>query len=291
MGLRPNFLILGANKAGTSSLHIYLAQHPDIFMPENKEPTFFPYLANAIQPAKGNPGLDKAVTNWEDYEALFADAGGFKIRGESSTAYLHNPAVPPLIKEHLPDVKMVAVFREPADRAFSNYTMYRRWNIEPLRTFKAALKAEPKRLADGMNDGYGYTTLGFYADRVEQYLSLFPHDRFRFFLFDDIKHDAAAVAREIFEFLDIDPDVPVDASKRYNVNTLTRSQPLDTLLQKQKVKKLVPNAILQCLHNLNTYKPQLSPQQHRELQDLYREDIKRLAKLIDRDLTHWLNPR
>lgn len=147
----PTFLIIGSGRSGTTSLHAYLRQHPEVFMSEVKEPSFFSFMDGGI-PSRG-PGSEwlrrTAVTTREAYEALFAASAGARAIGEASPAYLIDPAVPARIHALIPHVRLVAILRHPAERAHAAYLGRRRDGLDPAPTFEAALRDEDRRLGQG----------------------------------------------------------------------------------------------------------------------------------------------
>jgi hypothetical protein len=118
----PNFLLIGAPKAATTSLAQYLGQHPEVFMAVPKEPHFLAF--DRAPPAYRGPGTDpdwfniSTITNPGHYRRLFAGAGGAKALGEASTAYLYLESTVEGIRRHVPDIRMIAVLRNPVDRAY-----------------------------------------------------------------------------------------------------------------------------------------------------------------------------
>ena len=139
----PNFLIIGANKAGTTSIYSYLKQHPQIYMSPVKEPMFFTLEGKNIDRTEVSRQitLKTAVNDIEDYQALFQGVSNEKAIGEASTAYLHCPWCAERIKQYIPDVKLIAILRDPIERAYSNYLMYVRWGLETL-DFPEAVRQE-----------------------------------------------------------------------------------------------------------------------------------------------------
>lgn len=238
----PNFLIIGATKAGTTSLHHYLGQHPDIFVAPAKETNFF-----AQESALCFTG--KAISLPEEYAAQFAGATTQKAIGESSPAYLAVPAAPERIARMLPNIKLIAILRNPVDRAYSHYLMRRRQGREDRETFEEVLN-EPDR-----DPVRSYTERGFYGKFLTRYFEHFPKEQIKVFLYEDLVDDPKTVVRDCFEFLGVDPDVQIDTSKKHNVN---------------------PKA------------PALPLQIHRRLLNIYREDVLNLQKMIHRDLSSWL---
>jgi hypothetical protein len=139
-------MIIGAGSSGTSSLYQYLRQHPNVYMPPKKELHFFVHDEPGTWPTKKDGSLDRfnPVTTWEDYLGWFAKAQPGMAVGEASPMYMYFEHAAARIKDRLPDVKLIAILRNPADRAFSGYIHTVRDGLEPL-DFKAALEEEPNR--------------------------------------------------------------------------------------------------------------------------------------------------
>lgn len=195
--MRPTFLVIGSQKAGSTSVHRALRQHPEVFVPGKKELNFF------FLDAEYRKGLP-----W--YERLFeTDAPGIKARGEASPGYICHPETPRRIHDALPDVKLVLTVRNPIDRAYSQYWDNRRQLAEPFTWDEAV---EPL-LADHRfvpGDGRrGYLSRGVYMPHIERYLALFPREQLLVVVLDDLKADPHAEHRRIFEFVGVDPEIEV----------------------------------------------------------------------------------
>jgi hypothetical protein len=167
----PNFLIIGAQKSGTTSLYNYLKQHPQIFMPRLKEPHFFTYEGQL-------PPHPSVVTSWQDYRALFADARDEIAVGEASPSYLHGEQAPRRIAHYFPTIKLIAILRNPADRAFSNWMHNVSYGREEL-DFGQALQAEERRIQEGVGYLFWYRYKGFYHRHLTRYLALFDRTQLR----------------------------------------------------------------------------------------------------------------
>ena len=152
---KPNFIVIGAMKAATTSLYTYLKQHPEIFMTKVKEPMFF----NNFQQENNYKILGKKrkkLNTLEEYLAMFKDVKNEKAIGEASPAYIYNQKAPQLIKEHLPNVKIIAILRHPTDRAYSNYLHAKRADRENVTSFQGAIELEQKRIQDKWSPLYHY---------------------------------------------------------------------------------------------------------------------------------------
>ena len=181
----PNFVVVGVAKAGTSSLHGYLRQHPDVFMPQMKDPGFFAFNNQA------DPWRYK-VTSREAYEALFADVRGERAIGEVSDTYFDSKVAPANIKAAIPDARLIVSLREPASRAFSLYHMMlrNRGMNEGLSFLEALERGEGLRLG--------------YHDSLKAYFDHFDRSRIRVVLFDDLTRNTLATVQSLFGFLGID---------------------------------------------------------------------------------------
>jgi sulfotransferase family protein len=190
----PTFFIIGAPKAGTTSLHLYLDQHPGIQMSANKEPRFF------AGPEDGIPYAPGRVTTLREYEALFDPT--VPVRGEASTDYAFHPrrqGVPARIKRLVPDASFLYLVRDPIARTISHYKM------------RVAFLGERRPLAQALADladrSSPYLWPSLYASQLERYLSVFPYERIMVVDQADLLTDRASTLRGIFSFLGVDPDV------------------------------------------------------------------------------------
>jgi Sulfotransferase domain len=294
---KPNFFIVGAAKAGTSSLYNYIAQHPDVFMPELKEPHFFSEWKS--------PVLE--IDSMEEYLRLFEEAPENARVGEASTSYLASTEAAQRIRRFNSDARIIMVLRNPVDRAYSQYWNHVRDNMEPL-SFEQALEAEPERIREGQWHGFYYVEGGRYAEQVARYMDAFGRDSVRVYLFEDLSQDALGVCRDAFSFLRIDPSYPISARRVYNRGGPQKSVVLSKLTYRgialaREVQKALGTGesvrssllfarlreVKEWLQEKNTKRaPEMKPETKRMLRRAYREDIVRLEGLIERNLRHWL---
>ena len=297
----PNFLIIGAQKSGTTSLYHYLEQHPEVYMSPIKEPRFF--ALEGRKPDFRGPGSEERVNRWavtdiEEYRALFEGVEGEKAIGEASVTYIHSPQAPERIKHHVPEAKLVALLRNPVERAYSAYTQRVRDGREPL-SFGSALREEESRLRDNWSPGWGYRRLGFYHRHLKRYYALFGKESIQVHLYEDLSEDPVGVSQDIFRFLRVDDAFVPDTSLRHNVSGIPKSQALLRLVKqpsfvKSALRPLLPGGLRKRLsvnvRNWNLEKaPPLPEEARRELAEAYREDILGLQDLIGRDLSGWLD--
>lgn len=288
----PSFLVIGAYKSGTTALHHWLRAHPDLFLPERKEPSYFAF-AEAVAPFD-HPAARDAVRDRSSYEALFAAARPHEVVGEVSPAYLAVPAACARIRAHLPAARLIAVLRNPVERAYSDYLMYRRDGLEREPDFLRALAQQSER--DAATDPTSrYIETGFYAAQIERFQQAFPATQLHVLLHDDLRVDESGTLRRVFEHLRVDPDVELGVQPPSNVSGVpTRPSLRVAYALRRRLRRvigpLVPDTVkrrvdAQLEQRLD--RPAMPDDARRFLADLYRADIDRLGTLIGRDLTAW----
>jgi hypothetical protein len=286
---RPTFIIIGAMKCGTTSLHHYLSDHPQIqALPAMKETNFFSGPAEGIPYPPGS----KRITSLDEYERLFDSA--YAVRGEASPCYTLYPrrkGVPERIRELVPEVKLIYLVRDPIDRALSQYH------------FGVSVENEQRSLHDAFRDLSDpcslYTCPGLYAMQLERYLSCFPQDRILVIDQADLRAERRATLREIFAFLAVDDSF---SSSRFDeeVNTgaelrtysnlviLHRRVQASPLLQKlpRGVRRLLRRSA-QAIVSQPLERPALDEDIRARLRDLYRDDVERLRALTGKTFPTW----
>jgi hypothetical protein len=299
----PNFLVIGAGKGGTTSLHRWLAQHPQVFVTRLKETNYFAYEASYLMPGAAAPPEGRRlfpVCSWDEYLALFGGAAEFEARGEVSPRYLAWPAVPERIAARLPDVRLVAILRHPVDRAYSSFLMHARDGRE-RRPFAEAIRQELNGTADpGLAYGQlNYLRLGFYHRHLSGYWGKFAPERLHIELYDDLRTDTRGLLRRVYRFLGVDEGFEPDLSARLNPSGVPRHRLLAPLLRKNRVSRAV-RALLpwpleprferafERWRARQLTKPPLDLALRAELIGRYRDDIRRLGERLERDLSSWL---
>ncbi len=294
---QPNFLLIGAQKCGTEALYNALRQHPDIFMSPNKEPFFFVMDGRPPEYRIPSPGYARwLVWEWERYLGLFEGAAGQKAIGEASAIYLSSyfpERTAERIRRRLPGARLIAVLRQPADRAYSAFNYYNARGLEPLGDFTEALAAEPARIRANEIPDLRHRMNGCYFANLKPFFELFPRERIHVILYEDWEARPGAVLRETFRFLCVDENAPVEV-KRLNVTRRYRSQRLRHVLQGRSrfgrwPEALLPAGFRRVLGRWNeSGVPPLPLEIRRTLTESYREDILALQELIGRDLSRWL---
>ena len=247
-------------------------------------------------PAARLPIARAAVYEWDAYLQLFAGAAGKRAIGEASAIYLSSyfpEKTAARIRDRIPAAKLIALVRQPAERAYSAYNFYRARDFEPLASFAEALAAEPARIEANDTPDFRYRMNGFYDANLKPYYDIFPREQIRVYLFEEWNADPAGTLRSIFRFLDVDEDAPIGVERR-NVTHRYRSQRLHRFLARpgrfgKRLHRVLPAALRSRLDRWNQMQPPpMPPEIWRELTEGYREDILNLQALIGRDLSHWL---
>ena len=289
----PNFIVIGAAKAGTTALYWYLAEHPAVFMSPVKETNFFAYGVDASgRLLYGDPDVHKfPVKTLAEYEALFAVAGEARAVGEASPIYLECPQAPARIRAMLPDVRLVCCLRHPVDRAYADYLMYlwrRGRRFEPARDLTAdAVWARPDSR---------WMDVSRYHAQLARYYEVFPRERIHVFLFDDLKRSTIEAVQGVYRFLGIDPAFVPDLETAHNVGGVPTSRALESFLTNRSLRAVVepwiPKRAADWVRRIRTGNmrkaPALPGELRQELTSRFREDIVRTSGLIGRNLDHWL---
>ena len=200
----PNFVIIGAARSGTTSLYRYLSEHPDVFTSPVKETNYFAWEAE--RPPEGSAPMPEQmypIRVAAAYRALFDAVSGQRAIGEASPRYLHIPGVPERLAAELPDVRLVAILREPARRAYADYMVRRRKGIE-IRSFEALIEAEAPRMhAPPLPGSRPILHHGLYHAHLRRWLAAVPHDRLLVLLYDDLAADPGDLFARLCRFLGI----------------------------------------------------------------------------------------
>lgn len=301
----PDFLVIGAGKCGTTSLDHYLRQHPGIYMSPVKEPNFYGLVSLDVDEFATTPEQVKfynsCVTEEQEYLRLFEEAGINQLKGEISNTYLYHSQACAEIKSRIPEAKLVAIFRQPAERLYSRYLHLARENRLPTRDFSDCL--DTSTIWWQRDD---LVKEGFYFKHLSKFYENFSSDQIKVFLFEDLKRDPQALMRELLEFLGADSSFEPDMSVNYNSSGFVKNKLYDSVfgqigIVRKAAGAMIPNSLFKKLKNSqgaqkalnkvrekNLHKPKFDPDLKRSITDIYKEDIVKLSELIGRDLKHWL---
>jgi hypothetical protein len=273
----PNLFVVGASKAGTTSLWRYLDAHPDIFMSRMKEPHYF---------AGFMPHTRIAALETDDYLALFRGAEHVRWRGDASPSNLVHARAAPAIKERCPDARIVISLRDPVERAYSAY-LQRRLRGTVDETFTDVAREGSKNVS---GDHGRFIASYLAAEHVERYQRLFG-PALHILLFEDLVADRAAVMGGVFEFLDVDAGLAPADPTPHNAFRSARGPVADRLLASQglrrRARQIVPAPLRPQVERILSQpapKPALPDDARVMLTTYYRDDVERLGELLGRPL-------
>jgi hypothetical protein len=295
----PNFFVVGAGRCGTTSLHQFLGQHPDVFVCGRKSPNHF--ATHVPQPEWETPVARAMARQWVAdegaYRMLFEGVTTEHAIGDVSPVYLQALDVPRRLHDAHPEAKIIAILRDPVERAHAHFIGRQRDGIETCATFEERVAAE---LASPMPDDVAFGHLlgcGRYHHFLAPYVEKFGADRVKVLLYDDLVADPLALMKEIFTFLDVDPGFAPDLGARLNRTGVIRDRParvvwtrsvrVRTALRPYLPERLRRSVGRRFLSDID--KPALDPELRRRLVEVFRDDIGALEGLIDRDLSGWLS--
>jgi hypothetical protein len=301
LAVKPNFIIVGAPKCGTTALYEYLRPHPNVFLPEIKEPHFF---------AK-DLGTYPRIKTLEEYTEIFAASTEQHLRvGEASVYYLRSSTAIPNIGEFNPDARIIAMFRNPVEMVHSLHSQLLYVAEENESDFETAWRLQERRsrgldLPPRSRGAFlvQYAEVGKFGTQVQRLLSVFPRAQVKLILFDDFAASPQRVYDEVIDFLDI-PHDNRSGFPRVNDNKRARLTWLRNLARKpppalrdavRGLKQAVGaeglSAVKKKIVDLNTVKERrrpLSPEFRAELVETFRDEVALLSRQLNRDLSHWV---
>ena len=279
--MKVNTFIVGAPKAGTTSLHFYLQQHPDVCMSEIKEPNYF----TAQEVVKLY--YDVSPVNSEDwYHSIFTEPTR-KVVGEGSVSYLFYPEVAQKIYEYNPEARILIILRSPVQRAFSHYLMDCRLGLCDISLEE--LLDNPSKYPHFYQQ---FIELGMYHQQTKRYIDVFGQNQVKVMFYDDFKTDTNLFVDQVFSFLDLRPvDFNMVVKNKFK-------QPSSTIVAKLYQFKwlrsylniVFPKVLLLKIKSVlfkDSKKPKLDHSIKRKLSNIYKNDIAELSKLLSKDLSAW----
>ncbi len=284
----PNFFIVGAPKAGTTSIYEYIKNHPQIFMSSIKEPNYF-----SINILNENDQL-KPIRNKKKYLDLFKNTKNEKIIGEASTFYLSDHDAPKLIHDVSPTAKILISIRDPVEREFSHFLMHYVAG-ETVRTFHDQLQIEIKN--HQTSSEYFALKHGMYYENIKRYLDIFDKNQVKIIIFEEFIRNTEKSLQSLFDFLNIDLSIPENVDQVYNQFALPRNQISSSIIRNQTLKKIVKNILPR---RTSTYiyetffvkkgykKPDMKNEDRELLVRFYENDVEKIKTLLGRELP-WSN--
>jgi hypothetical protein len=297
----PDFFIIGAPKAGTTALHRALSLHPQLFMSAVKEPKFF--LCDGPPPRDGGPGDAHSYREWiwqpDAYERLFDPAPLGALKGESTPLYLADPSAHRRIHDAVPEARLIAVLRDPVDRAYSNWAHLWADGLEAEGDFMAACGLEDERVAAGWAPFWRYKSIGLYGEQLDHLFSLFPRHQVHLVRYKWLVDEPRGTLDEICRFLGVEEGV-IDHIPAQNVGTYVEPSRSNELLRQvfrhgARIGSLVPPQVwrkvsipfLALLQRRPRHRPELDQQERAKLVDYFAADSRRVERLTGWDLADW----
>jgi Sulfotransferase family len=308
-GRLPDFFVAGHPKSGTTALYEMLRRHPQIYMPELKEPQFF---ASDLRSRADGPAATLPQT-LEAYLALFADADPQQRAGEASPLYLMSRTAARLIADVQPEAHIIVILREPASFVRSLHMQFLQNHVESEKDLRKAIAKEDltmpgrhlsRKVAAPLP--LRYTDRVRYVEQLNRYGEVFAQEQMLVLIYDDFRRDNEATVRRVLRFLDVDETVPIDVVEA-NPSVRMRSVKLDDALGKliahqgplsravkNSVKALVPDTrrkgTITSLRRRLVYGAPPPPEHALmvELRNRYKHEVSALSEYLDRDLiTLW----
>ncbi len=282
-----NFTGIGAPKAGTTSVADWLAEHPQVCFAEPKEPHYFNEISAYIHPQPNN-NFSKKI-DW--YAKHFAHTKPNQIKGEFSTGYMYDKEVAKRLYEHNSNLKIIACLRHPAERAYSQYVMFRYYFKKEMLDFDEAMVKRPE-----------FIDKSKYFNLLKPYLEIFPKEQIKIILLDDINKNAQAVYSDLCQFLTIDKHfIPKSLNTRSNSAKAVKAPVISKIMGiftnvmvsvglSKVVEQLKKTGFKDWVIKQNSKKldyPPMSNFARKFITEQTYADIEKLEKLLNRDLSHW----
>ena len=284
--MKVDFFIVGAPKAGTTSLYKYLNQHQDVVMSSVKEPNYF---SKEELESQDLYYASKNITDEKDYHSLFQANGEKKKLGEASVSYLFYPKVSKRIFTYNKDAKIIIILRNPVDRAYSHYKMDFRLGFVK-RDFEDLVLNNNK---EGSLFYQQYIDLGLYHQQVKSYIDEFGSTNVCVMFYEDLKKDRATFVNNIFSFLNLKSDSNINFNLKYNKSKLPSNNFMRYLYSISLVRKTASflfNERLINFINKNFFREsnqEIESKVRHKLNQVFLNDIFMLEKLLNKDLSSW----
>jgi len=291
----PDFFVVGTVKAGTTSLYSYLKQHPDVFVPAVKELHFFAREINPERFIRGYGKNDNAhirfVKNEQEYLHYYRDADK-KLKGDFAPSNLWSAHAAREIHNVNPNAKIIALVRQPVERAFSHWLMDLKngWAKDSFVSSFEHFAASPEK---HWGNNRLYKELSLYTNALQRYYDVFPPDQILVVDFDELTQNALSTFEKVLHFLELPPHALVE-TEAFNRSAMPRYGALDAAYQnktlRRQIRKLLPAKAVRWMKQtlLSSERvSKLSPNDRKHLMPHFEKDIERLGVMLNRDFNHW----
>ncbi|MDC0230750.1 sulfotransferase [Aureispira] len=302
----PDFVIIGSGKSGTTSLDHYINQHPEIFMSPFKEPNFFGFELMNENDFVNDPNelsyFKSSITNQEQYLQLFQNSSQTQKVGETSNTYMFHRDACQQLHYHIPNVKIIAILRQPTERLYSRFLHLARVGRLPTENFKDCLDKNNK-IWWSRND---LIKEGFYYKHLTKYFKTFRPENIKIFFFEELANNPDKLMKDLYEFIGVDSSFEPDMSFKLNSSGYIKNKFYDSIFGEAKgliksSRALLPNCLYSRLkknhfalklknriREKNLHRPKLEIDLKKQVTEIYSDDITNLSRMINKDLSHWL---
>ncbi|MGS2725684.1 sulfotransferase family protein [Psychroserpens sp. BH13MA-6] len=290
--MKPNFFIVGAAKAGTTSLYHYLSQHEEVFCPNVKEPNYYASVSAEKasvyeEPKAGNFYHRKVINNYNTYLSLYEDAKKEPILLDSSPSYLWDKNAAAHIYKDNPKAKILIVLRNPVERAFSHYLMDVRSGIQAEMDFKKALEKDCKHQPYTWGNAHLYVGLGLYHDQVKRYLDMFGPSQVKVMIYEDLFSNLESGLKDILNFIEVDTNVDINIHQAHNTFFMPKNKIYRKLIQYKSHLKVYSNRLPENVKKRlkksmfeDSTKPSLSQETYEAIFKYFNEDHLKTKQLL-----------
>lgn len=300
----PNLFLVGAPKCGTTSMHNWLSQHPEIFMSEPKEPLYF--CTDHIREADAYQQKRSYVFKYRDaesYFSLFNEADNEKYVGESSTRYLSSLEAPQKIYEHNPKAKIIIMLRDPVDFMYSWHSEQLRQTTEDIDDFKKALQMEEKRKKQESMPSIVkcpfdifYREWASFSRQINNYRRYFPDEQIKILLLEEIKQSPENIYTELLKFLQVEDTEFLPSFEIHNPHSSLKSKNINRFIENSKYIRrasqlLLPakirhgvTHIIKSKNQKKETRPPIPETTRKELMTRLKPEVEELANITNKDL-------
>jgi hypothetical protein len=296
----PDFLVIGAAKAGTTALFKAIGRHPRVFLPSAKEPRYFAYpdAPPTFNGPYGAVNARRVMSDRAAYLAMFADCPPTHLTFEASNEYLVSERAPATAARLIPSARLIVMLRHPVERAFSHFLHLTAEGHEPSRSFAEAWDACDARAAGGWMPVFNYRLRGFYGAQLSRWLDHFPREQLLVLFYEDWRTRPADVLAQVWQHVGLEP-IATPAVTKENVSSrqprwrwlnrhMTNQENPVRRLAQRTLPLRVRDAITAAAGAINlTPGPTLDPALRARLAVTYADDLTRVEAITGRDLTAW----
>jgi len=276
----PNFFLMGAPRAGTTSLYEYFKNTKGVYLPHIKEINYF---SESINP---DLLILKVIRDKKKYLNLYKDVKDEIAIGDATPLYLWDPKAAKLIHDVAPNAKIIIILRDPIERAYSHFLMLLSFGKDSSsfsESIKKSLKAPP--------DYSGRVVeCGLYYEQVKRYLDLFGKDQVKIYIYEEFFKNPRSYVKEILEFLGVNEKPPTSVGEIHNPLIEPRGKIAEKIMQSESIRKaskILPRSAglaLKDIFGKKTKKPPMQEEAKKLLEEIYKDDVKKLENLLGRSL-------